>query len=372
MACGLLLATACSLDGSGTKTELPAIGGGDATAGPSVEAGVPATLDSGAGHDATGTPTGALDGGPHADDGGGLPLVDGGHLHSDAASALRDAGDAATATACEPAGSYALRIDYAVSWGATSFTDAYGVSYPVFAAGSGTLTLLARLTLGDDAKKPEAVLEPCGTTLPDFAGGSIGYLSERYNSYVPSASWNAPTMPSWTVPFSASCATGGCTLQLDNLDALIGAKATGKDPSSNPTLKTVDQDGDGRDAVTYISRGPPELNAANHAYSYLTLGTSARARKLDMVLAMSAALEGAYQSCDMVTGSASASHAEQHAVGCTGVVTGTANEVECDAPTLNLLEMSLPVWSVTSTSFRAVRVPENSCNTVRAALKPYD
>ena len=46
--------------------------------------------------------------------------------------------------------------------------------------------------------------------------------------------------------------------------------------------------------------------------------------------------------------------------------------IECDAATVDFLEMSLPAWTVSSTSFRAVRVPENACNTVRAALKPYD
>ncbi|MDB4971868.1 MAG: hypothetical protein JWN48_209 [Myxococcaceae bacterium] len=359
------LVLACSLDGEGTgdkRVDVAPSGtpASDAAAqGPSSDAGASSpdgskpALDSDAGPLDAATADASVD--TRGDAARGNAGADAGLLPD----------GALPAGSCRVEGAYALRIEYDVSWPTTY----YGAS-PVFAAGSGTVQFLAKLTLSSTASGPRAAIAPCGTTLPDFAGGSPGYTTERYNAYIPSASWNAPTMPSWSLAYQASCSDPGCTLQVDPLFAVLGGRPTGGfDAAGNPLIEHVDQDADGQLGITYISRGPPELNAANRPYSYITLGYSARARKLDMLLGFAGAIAGRYESCDVITGTALGANTAEFALGCTGVVNNTLDEVECDGPTADFLASTLPVWSVTATRVRIERVAENSCNTVRSVLR---
>jgi len=384
---GVVLVGGCSLDGAGT--------------------GGTHTIDmSPAGES---TPDGSGPGDPPRDDAGpGLPAFDGGsavsstdsgvHLgdgtHRDAA-ARPDAGkpavmtdarvadahvpgdasagnDASVPTSCTLGGTYALRFDYQVAWDDTLWTDAYGASYPVFAKGEGTYSLLARVVVSGAATGSTAVVRPCGVELPDFGASAAGYTTERYGLHALDLAWEAETMPSWTVPWTGTCANAGCTLAVGDVFALLGAKVQSTDEDGDHTVVAVDHDNDGRDAVTFLSRTPSELTSDGRNYAYLPLGSSARARRLDMIVASSGSLAGTFENCNVASGTISDGEAEQHAVGCSGVVTGGLSEVQCDSATQRFIETVLPSWSVSAASFRLVRLSSgstgDSCAAVRAAL----
>jgi len=282
---------------------------------------------------------------------------------------LADAGPAE----CALAGAYGLRFDFQVVWEGTSLEGVI----PVIAPGKGVPTIFASLDLRPDApqKKGEATLAPCGAVIPDFAAGNNIYKGEQYSVYIPDASWDSPQMPRWSLRWNAACAQPGCAFSSSPLLALLGARSEpAVPPSTEATLELADHDGDGQPSVTLLTRGPSSIAPSGKPYSYPPLlAPWARTRKMMLAIGVSGKIDGALGGCGAIGGGLTQGVIEQGAVACTGVVdangNGTGTEQNCSSDFVNFLDENMPHWTVSSASFRAERMPNPTCATVRSALR---
>jgi hypothetical protein len=301
---------------------------------------------------------------------GSVPLLD---AQVDAGNAGADASDAARSDAnfdardCDLGGTYAVRLDFDVSWEGTTWSGVI----PVIAPGSGTLSMWSSLVVrAEQKKKGKVEVRACGSRIPDFEAGQNPYQGETYGVYVPESSWEAPDMPTWTVNWQSTCKGASCSFSADPLLAVLGARSTPPvAPSTEPGLELIDHDGDGKLALTTIARGPSERTASGKPYAYPPiLAPWQRARQIMLAIGVSAQLEGAITSCDKFEGSVLAPAVEQGAVGCRGFVQGVAEEQECLPEFVAFIDENLPLWTVTAARFSMQRVSSVACSDVRAAL----
>lgn len=269
---------------------------------------------------------------------------------------------------CDLAGIYALRVDFDVSWEGTAALDGL---VPILAPGTGVLTMFASVDMKPGKKKKgSAEVAPCGTTIPDFEAGQNLFQGELYSAYVPDAAWESPGMPRWTVPWEAGCELTGCVFKAERLVALLGARnVPAVAPDTMGTLALSDDDRDGQPSITFLMRGPDQLSPSGVPYTYPPLITPwARAHKLMLAIGLSAQFDGAISGCGQISGNVKLPQVEQGAVGCAGYTDGVTGEEACDAGYTSFINDNLPYWTVLGARFKAQRVANATCSTVRAAL----
>jgi hypothetical protein len=298
---------------------------------------------------------------------------------NDARVAMRDAAsdaahaDAARADAgpsCALSGSFAALVDFDVAWVPTTIAG----FLPVLEGGRGSIRMYATVRL--DALG-NAVVKPCGTTVPDFEGTDpVG--GELYGGDIPNAAWDAPSMPSFTTRYAMSCATPGCGYVGQESTFVIGARSLGSGLwptaggwSASGEFEATDDDGDGRSGITMITRGPPQTDDAGRPYAYPPVGVAqyGRARKLMLAMSLRVKLDGTLRTCDLIEGSSSKAEVHVSAIGCTGVLDGDSQEIECSADVASFVDANLPVWTVQSASFKMMRLPQGAgCYYARTIL----
>lgn len=282
-----------------------------------------------------------------------------------------DAGEVDAGPPCSVAGNYAALVDFNVAWIPTTI----GGVLPVLEGGAGSIRMfaLARLdALGS------AIIEPCGTTVPDFEGTDV-VGGELYGGDVPVAAWDAVTMPSFNTRWATFCNRPGCGYQGDEATFVIGARpvvaAAVWPPQggwvSSGQFEATDDDNDGQPGLTMITRGPPVTDAAGRPYAFPPVGVASfgRARKLHLAMSLRVKLMGTLETCDAIGGVSSAADVHVSAVGCTGVLEGEAEEKLCAPETAQFVDTNLPMWTVKSSSFKMKRLPPGGgCYTARALL----
>jgi len=315
---------------------------------------------------------------PDADEPDAGQVVDPGPDAASNDASARDAGVLDTgvpdaAAECAVPGAYGLRIDFQVAWKGTALEGVI----PVIAPGAGVLSMFASLDLrpGAGRTQGEAQLAPCGTVIPDFAAGNNIYKGELYSVYIPEPAWESPQMPRWNLGWTAACEQPGCAFSGTNLLALLGARTVPPTPpATESALELADHDGDGLPSVTLLTRGPSALAPSGKAYSHPPLiAPWARARKMMLAIGVSGKIDGAFGACGTISGAIKQPVIEQGAVGCTGVVdangNGNGTEQNCAENFVTFLDDNMPQWTVSSASFRAQRLPNLACTTVRSALQ---
>jgi hypothetical protein len=343
---------------------------------PADEAGLDAALKADAAREAgttTASDAAVTDASFVVDDDGGLvvdaaTIIDAGPVDAGPVDAgAHDTGVPDAGASCSSlADLFALRIDLQVKWAGTALEGII----PVLAPGTGVLSLFASLDLRDRGLNHEAVLAPCGTTIPDFAAGNNMYKGELYSVYVPDAAWESSQMPRWRVGFTSACDQPGCAFRTQPLLALLGARAVPPmEPGGASSIELADHDGDGQPSLTLLARGPTSVNPAGKPYAYPPLFAPwIRARKMMLAIGINAQLEGNVSGCGKIQGVVNQPVFEQGAVACSGVVEGNPNEQNCSSEFVNFLDDNMPQWTVTSASFKAQRTGTASCSAVRAAL----
>jgi hypothetical protein len=272
---------------------------------------------------------------------------------------------------CVVAGNYAALVDFNVEWVPTTL----GGVLPVLEGGQGSIRMFATVRLDANGS---SVVEPCGTTVPDFEGTPL-VGGELYGGDIPVAAWDAPSMPNFATRWTTVCDRPGCGYLGEETNFVIGARAlTPNAPwplqggwAESGQYEATDDDADGRLGLTMITRGPPKVNAAGRAYSFPPVGlaTYGRARKLMLAMQLRVKLSGALQSCDLITGSSSSAEAHVSAVGCTGVYDMTTEELDCAPEVAQFVDRNLPMWVVKGATFKMQRLPPGGgCYTARTLL----
>jgi hypothetical protein len=294
-------------------------------------------------------------------------------LRADASSPA--AADAGTLPSdCSRAGSFALRMDFAVNWEGTSIIGIV----PVVAPGAGELAMFASVTFAEHGFRTPGQVRPCGAVIPDFEAGQNLFAGELYGTYFPEPSWDAPSMPSWPLRWQAACREPGCAFSSDTLQALLGTRTRERalramqrmtPRGMGPATDEVDHDGDGTPGVTLSTREPLEQSPAGRSYAKPPLGGLInRAEKLMLAIAIQGRLEGKFDSCERLSGKLQAGSVDTSALGCTQRLAGGA-EMPCDEAAVQFLDENLPAWSVYNAVFKAVRIADRSCSSVRAAFR---
>ncbi|MET0287231.1 MAG: hypothetical protein ABW352_22290 [Polyangiales bacterium] len=287
------------------------------------------------------------------------------------ADAEVDAGPVDAGPACVVAGNYAALVDFNVEWIPTTL----GGVLPVLKGGQGSIRMFATVRLDANGS---SVVEPCGTTVPDFEGTPI-VGGELYGGDIPVAAWDAPAMPSFPTRWSTVCDRPGCGYLGEETNFVIGARAVTPNAPwplqggwiESGQYEATDDDGDGRPGLTMITRGPPKVNPAGRPYAFPPVGlaTYGRARKLSLAMQLRVKLSGALQSCDLITGSSSTAEAHVSAVGCTGVYDMTTDELDCAPEVAQFVDTNLPMWTVKGATFKMQRLPPGGgCYTARTLL----
>jgi hypothetical protein len=273
---------------------------------------------------------------------------------------------------CSVPGSYAALVDFNVAWIPTTL----GGVLPVLKGGQGSIRMIATVKL--DATGG-ALVEPCGTTVPDFEGADI-VGAELYGGDIPVEAWDAVTMPSFRTRWATSCDRPGCSYLGDEATLVIGARPVAEGalwPAPGAWVESgqyeaTDDDDDGRPGLTMITRGPPMTNADGRPYSYPPVGIAqfGRARKLHLAMSLRVKLSGTLHTCDEISGSSSSAEVHVSAIGCTGVLEGDVEELLCDPETSRFVDKNLPMWTVNDSAFKMVRLPPGGgCYTARTLLQ---
>jgi hypothetical protein len=273
---------------------------------------------------------------------------------------------------CSLPGAFAALVDFNVEWIPTTL----GGVLPVLKGGQGRIRMYAMVKL--DAAG-SALVEPCGTSVPDFEGADI-VGAELYGGDIPVAAWDATTMPSFRSRWATFCDRPGCGYQADEATLVIGARPLYEDAIWPPQggwaesgeYEATDDDNDGSPGLTMITRGPPMTNAEGRPYSFPPVGIAqyGRARKLHLAMSLRVKLSGTLQTCDEISGVSTAADVHVSAVGCTGVLDGDAEELVCAPETSQFVDANLPMWTVKDSTFKMGRLPPGAgCYTVRTLLQ---
>ncbi len=271
---------------------------------------------------------------------------------------------------CSVAGSYAGLLDFNVQWVPTSI----GGVLPVLMGGSGSIRLFSTVQLDANGG---AVVQPCGTTVPDFEGTEV-VGAELYGGDIPVAAWDAPSMPKFATRWSTVCDRPGCGYLGPQTTFVLGARAAGdagvwptQGSWSTGSYVTSDDDGDGFPGITMLTRGPPMTNLEGRPYAYPPVGVASygRARKLRLAMQLRVQLQGVLQTCDLIGGSSTNADVHVSAVGCTGVLDTDSTEQECPPEVAQFVDQNLPMWTVRGATFKMMRLPPGGgCYTARAIL----
>jgi hypothetical protein len=281
--------------------------------------------------------------------------------------------DAARADASEPGckleGTFALRTEVAIAWPGWAI-----VGIPILSAGEGTFTMDAISVVREADKQVE--VRPCAVSIPDFETERNSNIAELYGAYVPDEIWERPSIPRWRASWGASCNQPGCTMFTGVLSAVIGANVddTFNWPAPGGSLegfKVADHDGDGKPGLSFVARGPMEMNAEGRAYAYPPLAPSlfARARFIQMAVGMRTQIEGKLETCDKTSGALSLMALRSRALGCSGK--RGDEDVVCSPEQVRFLDQNMPAWTVRSAKYQSIRISEQAnCTEARAALPP--
>lgn len=287
------------------------------------------------------------------------------------ADAQRDAATTdAGAGGCNLEGTFALRTEVSIAWPGWEI-----VGIPILSAGEGAFTMDAISIVRESDKQVE--VRPCAVTIPDFQTERSSNIEELYGAYVPDEVWERPSIPRWRASWSASCNQPGCTMFTGVLSAVIGANVDDDSfhwPMPGGSLegfKVADHDGDGKPGLTFVARGPMEMNAEGRAYAYPPLAPSlfARARFIQMAVGMRTQIEGKLETCDKTSGALSLMALRSRALGCSG--RRGEEDVVCSPEQVRFLDQNMPAWSVRSAKYQSIRISDKAqCAEARAALPP--
>jgi hypothetical protein len=228
--------------------------------------------------------------------------------------------------------------------------------------GEGQVHLWGKIVFTASGNTLSGVLQACGIVLPPatltaLAGNGMIQIE------VPTAAWDAPSMPRFQVAGTQTGSNIGATLSY-SYAALVGFTidnpTTAPWPSSQSGITTVvDAEGDMNPGLTAVPRSggdyklPPtsilQLSRADQVYIVTRQVTEATLTRT---------------ACDATSGSATFAHFNNHVIGC-HVMGGSA----CSPTEVNFIDMNRTIYELVSATAQTKIIAETAtCADVRAAL----
>jgi hypothetical protein len=258
--------------------------------------------------------------------------------------------------ACDPRASYAeaSHLIINVTWPAATAA----------VAGSGQVHIWGKIvfTASPNGNNLSGTLQACGITLPPtmlniLAGNGMLQIE------VPTASWDAPSMPRFQVDGTHSGWFVGGTLTY-NYAALVGF--TMDNPTTAPwpasytgITMTNDAEGDTHVGLTSIPR-----SGSPYTLPPTSILQSARADQLYIVTRQVTTATLTRASCDEASGTATFAHFDNHVVGCHVMGAG-----DCSPTEVNFIDTNRTIYEITSATAQTKTIADNAtCADVRAAL----
>jgi hypothetical protein len=210
----------------------------------------------------------------------------------------------------------------------------------------------------------------CGSVLPEFELGTIGGVlvgGTKVLVEIPTAAWDAATMPKFHSQGILAGWTIGSKADLEPTVALVGVKMTtpmGPWPTAADIasqMLAVDSDGDMKPGLTADPR-----NGSPYTFPPTSgIGIGPKADKLYLATRTVVTLHGQLTTCETLAGSADIPFFDNHVIGC-HVQGGN----DCDPSQATFVDSSRTIYQVTgAASFTAKKVPDGaSCTDVRNAL----
>jgi len=251
----------------------------------------------------------------------------------------------------------------------TSFAEAshlvVNVTWPAGLAamkGDGQIHVWGKEVLTVSGNKLTGTLQACGIVLPattlNALGGGGMILIE-----VPTASWDAPSMPHFQIDGTQTGPNVGDTLTY-NYAALIGFTmadgATAAWPASYTGITmTNDAEGDMHPGLTSIPR-----SGTGYTLPPTSIAQSTRADQLYIVVRQVTAATLTRTACDQTSGAATLSHLDNHIIGCH--VMGAS---DCMPDEINFIDQNRAIYEITGATAQTKVVADTAtCADVRAAL----
>jgi len=256
--------------------------------------------------------------------------------------------------ACDPLAAYteASHLIINVTWPAATAA----------VAGSGQIHIWGKIVFTVNGTTLSGTLQACGITLPPtmlnvLAGNGMLQIE------VPTASWDAPSMPRFQVDGTLSGWNVGGTLTYDYA-ALVGLTLDNPSTAAWPMsytgiTMTNDAEGDDHAGLTSIPRGgtgftlPPtsilQISRADQLYIVTRQVTSAMLTRT---------------SCDQTCGTATFAHFDNHVVGC-----HVMGATDCSPTEVNFIDTNRTIYEIAGATAETKIVAETAtCADVRAAL----
>jgi hypothetical protein len=281
---------------------------------------------------------------------------------SGAAGATGGAGTAGAAGAAGAAGGGACAPR-------ATFTEAshliVNVTWPPGTAsmgGSGQVHLWGKLVFTASGNTLSGILQACGivlppTTLTALGGGGMIQIE------VPSAAWDAPSMPRFQVDGTQTGWNVGSTLSY-GYAALVGFSIA--DPTTAPwpprstdITMTSDAEGDMNAGLTAVPR-----SGGDYKLPPTSLLQLSRADQVYIVTRQVTAATLTRTACDQTSGSATFAHFNNHVVGC-----HVSGGDDCSPGETNFIDTNRTIYEIVSATAQTKIIAETAtCADVRAAL----
>ena len=250
----------------------------------------------------------------------------------------------------------------------TAYTEAshliVDVSWPAGTAsvkGSGQLHIWGKAAFTPSGNTLTGTLQACGivlpaTTLTALGGGGMILIE------VPTAAWDAPSMPHFQVDGTQTGPNIGDTLSY-GWAALVGFTmdnaATAPWPTSNTGITmTNDAEGDNHPGLTSIPR-----SGTGYTLPPTSILQTSRADQLYIVTRQVTSVTLTRTACDETSGSATFTHLDNHVIGC-HIMGGSDCTTE-----QNFIDQNRAIYDITGATAKTKIVDANAtCDDVRVAL----
>ena len=277
-----------------------------------------------------------------------------GPLHQPCALGLAGCDAGALEAACSLTGTWAAKLDFAVTWPAAT----------VITSGSGRVAYWQRLDLTQSRNGDVSGLATaCGVVIPDTltrlgVGESFGVIESPALFDV-----QPPWFPVSAVSLSLSALQPGAMFMLPTFVSTRGITLTNPTTDTWPVAASVgvprDDDADGQPGFSLDFK-----TGAGLSYPALDVLYSARADRGYVADRLIYGASGTLTSCSAASGSASVVTFDTRIFGC-----HVAGGDTCSPPQRDLLDRNSPVYTPGDASFVLRKLPDGAgCADVRAAL----
>jgi hypothetical protein len=199
----------------------------------------------------------------------------------------------------------------------------------------------------------------CGIEVPDYQATAT-FGAEKYGIRFASESFDAPSMPTFTLTGTLTGTAVGATFSAPPSAAIIGATmanpVTDPWPANGAALTAVDSDGDGKPGVAADA-----ASDAGQKNPPVTPTRTVRANRVYAAFRQVLTAKGTVKSCNRTEGTADVTQINSHVLGCR-----REDGTDCDPSQFKLLDSAAPVYMPTGpATITMVKLPDGAPSTCK-------